>query len=129
MDFSAVTSDPTFFAIVGGHLLVLVLAILFTVMRKYAVGAFFSWVATLVSLLFGVFWFLALGGGRGNSRADESVRMALDPQGGLWITLYIVAALVISYAMTWVCKKGKERSYASSGPVLPAKAAEPGAGR
>ncbi|MFF5624844.1 hypothetical protein [Microbacterium sp. LWH10-1.2] len=117
MDLSAVADDPTFFAIVGGHLLVLVLAVLFTVLRKYSVGGFFAWIATVVSLLFGLFWFLVLGGGRGNSRANESVQFALDPQGGLWVTLYIVAALVIAYVLTWICKKGKARSYASTGPL------------
>lgn len=41
-----------------------------------------------------------LGGGRNNDRANESAEFALDPNGGLWITLYIVVALIVAYAMT-----------------------------
>lgn len=110
MDLSAAAADPTFLAIVGGHLLVLVLAILFTVLRRYSVGGFFAWVATVASLLFGLFWFLVLGGGRKNSQANESVQFALDPNGGLWVTIYIVVALVVAYAMTWICKRGREHA-------------------
>lgn len=108
MDLSAAAADPAFLAIVGGHLLVLALAILFTMLRRYSVGGFFAWVATVASLLLGLFWFLVLGGGRKNSQANESVQFALDPNGGLWVTIYIVVALVVAYAMTWICKRGRE---------------------
>ncbi|WP_194764418.1 hypothetical protein [Microbacterium sp. UFMG61] len=117
MDFALAVQDPTFLAIVGGHILVLFLAVLFTVLRRYSVGGFFAWVATIASLLFGLFWFLVLGGGRKNAQADESVQFALDPEGGLWVTLYIVAALVVAYSMTWICKRGRERAQASGGAV------------
>ena len=113
MDFSTAASDPTFLVIVGGHLLVLLLAVLFTVFRRYSMGGFFAWIATVASLLFGLFWFLVLGGGRKNSQADASVQFALDPNGGLWVTLYIVVALVVAYSMTWVCKRGRTRAVAS----------------
>ena len=109
MDLSAAAADPTFLLVVGGHLLVLLLAVLFTVFRRYSAGGFFAWVATAASLDFGLFWFLVLGGGRKNSQADESVQFALDPNGGLWVTLYIVGALVVAYAMTWLCKRGRDR--------------------
>lgn len=119
MDFSAAVDDPAFLMIVGGHLLVLILAVLFTVMRRFSFGGFFAWVASVVSLLLGLFWFLVLGGGRKNSHADQSVQFALDPQGGLWITFYIVATLLIAYAMTWVCKRGKGQGLASKSPAVP----------
>jgi hypothetical protein len=115
MDFALAAQDPTFLAIVGGHILVLFLAVLFTVLRRYSVGGFFAWVATIASLLFGLFWFLVLGGGRKNAQADESVQFALDPEGGLWVTFYIVAALVVAYSMTWICKRGRERAETSGG--------------
>ena len=86
MDLSSAAADPTFLAIVGGHLLVLILAVLFTVLRRYSLGGFFAWIATLASLLLGLFWFLVLGGGRKNSQANESVQFALDPDGGLRVT-------------------------------------------
>lgn len=110
MDLSAAAGDPVFLAIVAAHVLVVLLAVVFALLRRYSVGAFFAWVASIASLLFGLFWFLVLGGGRKNSEANESVQFALDPQGGLWVTVYIVAALVISYSMTWVCKRGRERA-------------------
>jgi hypothetical protein len=123
MDFALAAQDPTFLAIVGGHILVLFLAVLFTVLRRYSIGGFFAWVATIASLLFGLFWFLVLGGGRKNAQADESVRFALDPEGGLWVTLYIVAALVIAGAMTWICKRGRERAQASTASAASSAAA------
>ncbi|WP_341955959.1 hypothetical protein [Microbacterium sp. LWH13-1.2] len=112
MDFAAAAADPAFLAIVGGHILVLLLAVLLTVFRRYSAGGFFAWLATIASLLFGLFWFLVLGGGRKNSQADESVQFALDPNGGLWITLYIVGALIVAYAMIWICKRGREKALA-----------------
>lgn len=118
MDFTAAMDDPVFLMIVGGHLLVLALAVLFTLMRKFSFGGFFAWVASVASLLLGLFWFLILGGGRKNPHADQSVQFALDPQGGLWITLYIVATLLIAYAMTWVCKRGKGQSLTSKSPAV-----------
>jgi formate hydrogenlyase subunit 3/multisubunit Na+/H+ antiporter MnhD subunit len=117
MDLDAIASDPALLATIGGHLLVLALAVLFTVLRRYSIGGFFAWIATLASLVLGVLWFLILGGGRGNSRADESVQLALDPQGGLGITVYIVVSLVCAYAMTWLCKRGRDRALQSSGPL------------
>lgn len=116
---TAAAADPAFVAIAAGHLLVLLLSVLLTVLRTYAVGGFFAWLATITSLLLGVFWFLVLGGGRRNPNANESVRFALDPEGGLWVTLYIVIALVISYAMTWICKRGRERGAAPGVPATP----------
>lgn len=110
MDLTAAAGDPTFLVIIGGHLLVLLLSVLFTVFRRYSVGGFFAWIATVASLLFGLFWFLVLGGGRKNPQADASVQFALDPNGGLWVTLYIVIALIVAYVMTWVCKRGRERT-------------------
>lgn len=123
MDLSSATDDPMFLAIIGGHLLVLLLAVLFTVLRRYAAGGFFAWVATVASLLFGVFWFLILGGGRRNTQANASVQFALDPDGGLWVTLYIVASLVIAAAMTWICKRGAARRRASADQSLPPREA------
>jgi len=119
MDLSSATDDPMFLAIIGGHLLVLLLAVLFTVLRRYAAGGFFAWVATVASLLFGVFWFLILGGGRRNTQANASVQFALDPEGGLWVTVYIVASLVIAATMTWLCKRGAARRRANAEQALP----------
>lgn len=55
MDFSAVTGDPSFFGHLGGRLLVLLLAVLFAVRRWYSIGGFFAWLATITSVLFGLF--------------------------------------------------------------------------
>jgi formate hydrogenlyase subunit 3/multisubunit Na+/H+ antiporter MnhD subunit len=115
MDLTSAADDPVFLAVIGGHVLVLVLAVLFTLLRRYSVGGFFAWVATIASLLFGAFWFLVLGGGRGNSRADESVQFALDPNGGLWITLYIVVALVIALVMAAICRRGRTNRHTAAG--------------
>ncbi|GAA1231851.1 apolipoprotein N-acyltransferase [Microbacterium phyllosphaerae] len=124
MDFAAAAADPAFLAIVGGHILVLFLAVLLTVLRRYSAGGFFAWLATIASLLFGLFWFLVLGGGRKNSQADESVQFALDPNGGLWVTVYIVGALIVSYAMTWICKRGRERALAARSAATTAAGTE-----
>ena len=93
----------------------LLLAVLLTVFRRYSVGGFFAWVASIASLLFGAFWVIVLGGGRGNTRADAAVQFALDPNGGLGVTIYIVSGLVLSFAMAWICKRGRARAHTATG--------------
>ncbi|AJT41665.1 hypothetical protein [Psychromicrobium lacuslunae] len=90
---------------VGVHLLFIVLAVIFTLFRKYSLAGGLAWLVTVGSLLLGLFWFLILGGGRKNTHANESVQMALDPAGGLYITLYIVITLIIGALIAWFCKR------------------------
>lgn len=73
-------------------------------------ASFLGWLVTVGSLILGVLWFLMLGGGKKNTHADESVKMALDPQGGLGITLYIVVTLVLGYLISHLAKKQAERA-------------------
>ncbi|WP_394939395.1 hypothetical protein [Psychromicrobium sp. YIM B11713] len=90
---------------VAVHLLFLVLAVILTLFRKYSLAGALAWLVTLGSLLLGLFWFLILGGGRKNTHAEESVRFAFDPAGGLYITLYIVITLAVGGFISWYCKK------------------------
>lgn len=43
------------------------------------------------------------------------MQFALDPNGGLGVTIYIVSALVLSFAMAWICKRGRARAHTAAG--------------
>lgn len=95
---------PYVWALVG-HVAALALALLAMALKWNGLAALLAWLVTLGSLLLGVLWFLMLGGGRKNTHADESVALALDPKGGLWVTLYIVVTLILGYLITRVVNK------------------------
>ena len=98
MPFTFDLSDPFTLALIG-HAAAAVLAIVFFLVRlnKLAVGL--AWLVSAASLLLALLWFLILGGGRKNTHADESIRIALDPNGGLWLTLYIVITLALGWGI------------------------------